>query len=222
MLCVDDQGGSGAPVIFQHGLCGDSSQTREAFPRLAQFRQITLECRGHGRSEVGDLRELSIATFTDDMIALIENLGVGPVVVGGISMGAAIALRLAVTRPGLVRALILVRPAWITASAPGNMEPNARVGTLLGQYPPDEAHDIFMSSEMALRLSQVAPDNLRSLEGFFGRKPSRLPPPCWEKSQTMGPELRKPKCEHSSFQRWLSVTSGTTYILTPMLRPLQT
>jgi len=173
-LCVDDQGGSGTPVIFQHGLCGDSSQTREAFPSLARFRKITLECRGHGRSEIGDSKILSIATFTGDVVALIENIGVSPIVAGGISMGAAISLRLAVKRPDLVRALILIRPAWVTASAPANMEPNAQVGSLLSEYPPDEAHDIFMHGEMALHLSQVAPDNLKSLEGFFARKPRQV------------------------------------------------
>jgi pimeloyl-ACP methyl ester carboxylesterase len=159
------------PVIFQHGLCGDSLQTREAFPRVARFRPITLECRGHGRSEAGDLRSLSIATFTEDVAALIESIGAGPVVAGGISMGAAVCLRLAVKRPDLLRALILVRPAWITAPAPANMEPNAQVGSLLTEYPPEEARNIFMQSEMAMHLSQVAPDNLESLKGFFGREP---------------------------------------------------
>jgi pimeloyl-ACP methyl ester carboxylesterase len=170
-LSVHDQGGSGTPVVFQHGLCGDSLQTREAFPRLAGFRRITLECRGHGRSEAGDLRSLSIATFTEDVAAIIESIGGGPVVAGGISMGAAICLRLAVKRPDLVRGLILVRPAWITAPAPANMEPNSQVGSLLTEYPPEDARNIFMQSEMAMHLSEVAPDNLESLKGFFGREP---------------------------------------------------
>lgn len=173
-LCVDDRGGSGTPVLFQHGLCGDSSQTREAFPGLDRFRRITLECRGHGRSEAGDLKALSIATFTDDIAALIECIDAGPVVAGGISMGAAISLRLAVKRPDLVRALILVRPAWITAPAPANMGPNARVGSLLTEYPPANARRIFLQSEIAMHLAQVAPDNLESLKGFFGREPREV------------------------------------------------
>jgi pimeloyl-ACP methyl ester carboxylesterase len=173
-LCVDDRGGSGMPVVFQHGLCGDSSQTREAFPGLDRFRRITLECRGHGRSEAGDLKLLSISTFTDDVAALIECVGAGPIVAGGISMGAAICLRLAVKRPDLVRALILVRPAWITAAAPANMEPNAKVGSLIAEYSPGDARKIFTQSELAMHLSQVAPDNLESLKGFFGREPREV------------------------------------------------
>lgn len=192
-LCVSDQGGSGTPVIFQHGLCGDSSQTREAFPRLAGFRRITLECRGHGRSEAGDLKVLSIATFTDDVAALIECIDAGPIVVGGISMGAAICLRLAVKRPDLVRALILVRPAWITAPAPANMEPNSQVGSLISEYPPEDARKIFMQSEMAMHLSQVAPDNLESLKGFFGRKPHEVTAALLKLISNDGPGITDPE-----------------------------
>jgi pimeloyl-ACP methyl ester carboxylesterase len=173
-LRVDDDGG-GTPVLFQHGLCGDANQTREAFPKNptidSRFRRITLECRGHGQSEAEDPNLFSIKTFADDVAALIESLKAGPVVVGGISMGATIALRLAVKRPDLVKGLILARPAWITANAPPNMEPNALVGALLGKYPPEKAHEVFMQGDTAKHLSQVAPDNLKSLEGFFERTP---------------------------------------------------
>ena len=84
-------------------------------------------------------------------------------------MGAAIASRLAVTRPELVRGLILVRPAWATQAAPDNMAPNAEVGALLARYPADEARAIFAAGATAKRLAVVAPDNLASLMGFFGR-----------------------------------------------------
>jgi pimeloyl-ACP methyl ester carboxylesterase len=173
-LRIEDQGGEGEPVLFQHGLCGDANQTREAFPVHADFRRITLECRGHGQSEAGHPDQLSIATFTQDLAACIESLGARPVVVGGISMGAAISLRLAVKRPDLVRGLILVRPAWITASAPANMRPNAQVGALLIAHPQEKAHAIFMRSDTARHLAQVAPDNLKSLEGFFQREPREV------------------------------------------------
>src|SRR6266481_8331263 len=51
VLHVDDAGGEGLPVIFQHGLCGDARQTIEAFPQDPRFRRITIEARGHGGSE---------------------------------------------------------------------------------------------------------------------------------------------------------------------------
>jgi pimeloyl-ACP methyl ester carboxylesterase len=173
-LRVDDAGGAGMPVMFQHGLCGEAGQTEEAFPDDPRFRRITLECRGHGASEAGPVAIFSIATFADDLAALIEANGLAPVVVGGISMGAAIALRLAVRRPDLVRGLILARPAWVTRAAPENMAPNAEVGRLLAALPADEAQKAFLANESAKRLAETAPDNLASLQGFFSRKPQTV------------------------------------------------
>jgi pimeloyl-ACP methyl ester carboxylesterase len=170
-LHVDDGGGPGTPVVFQHGLCGDARQTAEVFPPLPAFRRLTLECRGHGRSEAGDPTALTIATFADDVAAVIEALGSGAVVVGGISMGVAIALRLAVRRPDLVRGLVLARPAWVTRAAPDNMRPNAEVGRLLATLPPAAAREAFLRGPTARRLAEHAPDNLASLTTFFDREP---------------------------------------------------
>ncbi|HET9068857.1 MAG TPA: alpha/beta hydrolase [Amaricoccus sp.] len=170
-----DDAGHGPPVLFQHGLGGDAGQVAEVFPDAPPARRITLECRGHGGSgggsEPGPPDRLSIATFAGDLAALADSLALGPAVVGGISMGAAIALRLAVRRPDLVRALVLARPAWVAAAAPGNMRPYALVGGLIATLPPDEARRRFEASDTAADLAARAPDNLASLQGFFGRPP---------------------------------------------------
>lgn len=169
-LCTS---GDGPPFVFQHGLCGDGEQPLGVFPTESAFRCVTLECRGHGQSELGPLAELSLASFAQDVASAIAGLDAGPVVLGGISMGAAIALRLAVCRPELVRALVLVRPAWVAAPAPANMRPNAFVGSLLAQHPPEIARARFEASEVAAELADAAPDNLASLRGFFARVPQQ-------------------------------------------------
>ncbi len=158
-------------MIFQHGLCGDAAQPADVFPRVGGWRCITLECRGHGGSEAGSPESFSIATFAADVASLIEARALAPVVIGGISMGAAIALRLAVLRPDLVGALVLARPAWIYEAAPPNIQPNAIVGELLRRFPPDEARARFEASDLARQLGVEAPDNLASLRGFFSRQP---------------------------------------------------
>lgn len=167
-LAYDDSG-TGAPVLFQHGLGGDARQAAEVFP--AAHRRITLECRGQGASETGPAEALSIATFADDLDALAAGLGLGAVPVGGISMGAAIALRLAVRRPDRVSALILARPAWVTEAGPANMRPYALAGELIAILPAAEAQARFEGSDIAATLAREAPDNLASLLGFFGRPP---------------------------------------------------
>lgn len=165
------EAGNGPAFVFQHGLCGDAAQTLEVFPAGAPFRLITQESRGHGLSAPGDPADFSVATFADDLAAMIEAKALGPVVLGGISMGAAIALRLAVTRPDMVRALVLARPAWVAESAPANMRAYGEVGELLARFPPNEARLRFDLSETASWLARNSPGNLPSLLSFFDRTP---------------------------------------------------
>ena len=168
-LVLHVEEGEGPLVFFQHGLCGDAAQPASVFPQGA--RLAVLECRGHGESPAGPLEALSIATFTDDLAAAIEQSSAQPCVVGGISMGAAIAMRLAVTRPDLVSGLVIARPAWTTTAAPENMRPNLMVGEILLEPPSADELPAFLASDMGRMLTAEAPDNLASLTGFFRREP---------------------------------------------------
>ncbi len=161
-------------MVFQHGLCSDAGQPGEVFPAESGWRCVTLECRGHGGSEAGEPEEFSIATFSGDVVSMMEAWKLAPVVLGGISMGAAMALRIAALRPELVRGLVLARPAWMAENAPANMRPNALVGDLLRRLPAPEARVQFENSETVRELAGVAPDNLASLRGFFSREPVEI------------------------------------------------
>ncbi|UVK44008.1 alpha/beta hydrolase [Mesorhizobium sp. AR07] len=163
--------GTGAPFIFQHGLCGDASQPAQVFPLDTAFRCVTVECRGHGLSETGSKNALSIETFADDITGYIERSNMVRPVLGGISMGAAISIRIAVRSPGLIKALVIARPAWLADPAPDNMRPNALAGDLLGRMQPTEARLAFEDSEIAACLEVHGPDNLNSIRGFFSRQP---------------------------------------------------
>lgn len=164
-----EEQGDGEAVFFQHGLGADAAQAAEVFPAELPVRRITLECRAQGRSEAGPLGELSIATFSEDLALLAERLDIKRAVVGGISTGAAVSLRLAVRRPDLVSGLILARPAWLFDHAPETMRPFAQVGELLRRPDREAARDAFIRSATAKRLADEAPDNLASLLGFFDR-----------------------------------------------------
>lgn len=173
-LAVSDSQGAGKPVIFQHGLGGDARQTAEVFPQTPAFRRITLECRGHGQSDPGELSALSLATFAADLEAFIDERFDQPVILGGISMGAALALQIAVRCPQRVAALIVARPAWTVTAAPVNMQPYATVGKLLADFEPNHALTIFEASDIARRLAVEAPDNLATLRSFFTRPPQAV------------------------------------------------
>jgi pimeloyl-ACP methyl ester carboxylesterase len=187
--------GEGRPVIFQHGLGADARQVAEVFPGAPAMRRITLECRAQGESDAGPPEALSIATFCADIAFLADALRLGHAIVGGISMGAAIALRLAVQRPDLVGGLILARPAWLFGAAPENMLPYARVGELLAGYDPQTARAMFERSALAQHLRNEAPDNLASLLGFFDRPDPRTRSLLLQRIAADGPGVSEAEAE---------------------------
>lgn len=167
-LSVHDHG-QGLAVIFQHGLGGDETQVAQTFPATDGVRRITVECRGHGASPLGDSRPFSIRMFAEDVFSVAMDRDTNRPVVGGISMGAAIALNLAHRHAGRVSALILVRPAWLFEAAPINMAPIRTIASLLQKHPVDEARRLFVASQTAADLRSRAPDNFASLLGYFDR-----------------------------------------------------
>jgi pimeloyl-ACP methyl ester carboxylesterase len=158
------------PVVFQHGLGGDANQVAQNFPDSPSRRRLTVECRAQGGSGAGSKRPFSIAMFADDVLAAADAAGLDRFIAGGISMGAAIALRLAASHPDRVLGLVLVRPAWAFAAAPQNMCPYTEVAELIRRLPLAEARDAFASSATSVRFRTEAPDNLASLLGFFQRE----------------------------------------------------
>ena len=159
--------GIGPPILFQHGLGGNEQQAAEVFPSNHGYRRLTLECRGHGSSELGRLDQLSFTTFADDLLAFLDEAGTERVVAGGISMGAALALRLAVIAPQRVRALVLARPAWVTKSSPDNLSYFRAVGLMLDDDDREAARLRFAASPEGRLLASEAPDNFKSLNGLF-------------------------------------------------------
>lgn len=170
-LTLHVQEGEGPLMVFQHGLCGDAAQPAAVFPHTSGVRLAVFECRGHGASEAGDPAAFSIATFADDVAAAIRMITDRPCVVGGISMGAAIAMCLAVREPGLVRGLVIARPAWSFSAAPANMRPNLEVGERLRAPPTVGEAEAFVASRTGRMLAAQSPDNLKSLLSFFTREP---------------------------------------------------
>jgi pimeloyl-ACP methyl ester carboxylesterase len=171
LLAYEDVG-EGMPVLWQHGLGADRNQPAEVFPALpgtiAGVRRLTLECRGHGNSELGDTSRLSIATFAEDAIALLDHLGIRHAIVGGISLGAALSMRLAARHANRVAGLILARPAWVVGPS-ATMAPYLEIAALLEEFGADEGALRFEASACLAAVAAVSPDNAVSLKSFFSR-----------------------------------------------------
>ena len=129
------ESGQGVPFVFQHGLGGDANQTFGLFAPPPGYRLITMECRGHGETlPLGDPDKISLGVFVDDLCALLDHLALPQVVIGGISMGAAIALILTLRFPARVRGLILSRPAWLDQPMPPNSALYPVIAQLIREY----------------------------------------------------------------------------------------
>lgn len=70
------------------------------------FRIITYDLRGHGKSDVSD-GQYTMELFVDDLIGLLDYLKIGKTIICGFSMGGYIALRAIERNPERFNALIL-------------------------------------------------------------------------------------------------------------------
>jgi pimeloyl-ACP methyl ester carboxylesterase len=165
LLAYEDSG-QGIPVLWQHGLGADRNQPAEVFPAITGIRRLTLECRGHGNSELGDPTRLSIATFEADALALLNHLRITQAIVGGISLGAAISMRLAALHPERVAGLILARPAWVIGPS-STMAPYLEIAELIEKFGAAEGARHFEGSTCLAEVATISPDNAASLKSFF-------------------------------------------------------
>lgn len=116
--------GSGQPLVLLHGaFSAIGTSFEQLIPGLAAGRQvIAFEMQAHGRTADID-RPLSLEQMADDTAAAIEQLGVGPADVFGYSMGAAVALHLAIRHPQVLRKLVLASVSFsMSGIHPGLME----------------------------------------------------------------------------------------------------
>jgi len=99
--------GAGLPVVLLHGFPFNRTLWREQVATLKErYRIITPDLRGHG--ETTATREpATMEEMAGDVAALLDELGIARVVLGGLSMGGYVALAFTRLFPERVRALIL-------------------------------------------------------------------------------------------------------------------
>jgi pimeloyl-ACP methyl ester carboxylesterase len=100
--------GTGRPLVLLHGgLSAIGTSFGEVLPLLAKSRQvIAVELQGHGRTADID-RPLRYDLLAGDTIALLRQLGVESADFFGYSVGAGVAIEVALQAPDLVGKLVL-------------------------------------------------------------------------------------------------------------------
>ncbi|HYN95196.1 MAG TPA: alpha/beta fold hydrolase [Pilimelia sp.] len=103
-----DDAGAGEPLLLVHGHPFDRSMWG---PQVAAFagdrwRVVAPDLRGYGETTVVP-GTTPLSTFTGDLAALLDHLGIARVVLGGLSMGGQIVMEFYRLHPDRVRALVL-------------------------------------------------------------------------------------------------------------------
>jgi pimeloyl-ACP methyl ester carboxylesterase len=137
--------GEGVSLVFIHEVATDQRIWQRQCTYFRQgYRTITVDILGHGRV-AWPPQEISIELAARRVQQLMERLGTGPAFLIGVSMGAAVAMRLAFEAPALVRGLGLVSP-WSYAS--GDMQ------SLINRlFRLAEAGDMPAHADLSLRYS---------------------------------------------------------------------
>jgi pimeloyl-ACP methyl ester carboxylesterase len=155
--------GEGPPLVLLHGGFGVTTQLGPLLPRLAEKHQvIAVELQGHGHTADID-RPLRCEQMAEDIAALLRHLGHAQADLVGNSLGAGVALRVALQHPSAVRRLVVVsapmsRQGWF----PEVREDMARM---------DETRaEMLMRSPLYQAYAAVAPrpEDFRRLVGKMG------------------------------------------------------
>ncbi len=116
----DEYGEGERPIVLIHGLLMNRHMFERLGPSLAKRgnRVICVDLLGHGRSDQpDDLRLYSMPLFAEQVLALLDHLGLERAVVGGTSLGANVGLELAVRHPDRVEGLFIEMPVLDNALA---------------------------------------------------------------------------------------------------------
>src|SRR5919197_1279568 len=104
--------GSGTPLIMVHGGPGlGHYYLRPGMDALAdRFRLVYYDQRGTGRTEVGDPDRITLGGGVEDLLAVIDGLGIERASLVGHSFGADLAALFASRHPTRVGSLVLANP----------------------------------------------------------------------------------------------------------------
>jgi len=138
--------GEGQPLVLLHGaLSAIGTSFIKLLPQLSSTRQvIAVEQQAHGHTADID-RPLTSEQMADDTAALLQQLGIEKADLFGWSMGAGIALQIAIRHPEVVRKLVVVsapckRDGWYPEVLAGMASMNAEAAEAMVGSPMHQAY----------------------------------------------------------------------------------
>jgi len=173
--------GRGAPAVALHGLTSTYVSFMGVAERLAGRRPLfALDLRGRGDSDKPS-GPYGMAQHARDVASAMRALGLGPSIIVGHSMGAFIAVALAVNAPELVAGLILVDGGFAFPMNEAARESfdaglSNRIAQLHQTYPSRQAYCDFWRSQPQFPPVDWNPCVEAFLDYELGGEPPRLRP----------------------------------------------
>jgi pimeloyl-ACP methyl ester carboxylesterase len=144
-------------VVLLHGLGGDREQPLSLFGPIVPpgTHRLAPDTRGHGaRDETGPPSSFALEALADDIAAAVTSAQLAdgrsgePITLIGISMGAAIALRLALRGALPIDRIVFARPSFTDQALPHNLRAFPVIGELLADHGPVEGERAFLQTEL--------------------------------------------------------------------------
>lgn len=141
--------GDGPPLVLLHGAyMSIPSNWAMLLPVYAEkYKVIAVELQAHGRTSDAE-RPIRYETMADDVAALLDHLRIGKASVFGYSMGAGVAIRLAMQHPDKVDRLIAASGATTYDAYPDDFE------AMIGSMTPET----FAGSPMEEEYKRLSPN----------------------------------------------------------------
>ncbi len=156
------EAGQGPALILLHGTGGHLENYARNIPTLARhFRVIAMDFLWHGRSQTEGFNPDIIPTLADQVLEVMDQLGVDAAFVEGQSLGGWVAMQLAHRHPERVRKLVL------TTTMGFQPEPDA----IPGYVEPDWTANLAASLEV---LDNPSFDNVHKRMARILARPKRL------------------------------------------------
>lgn len=120
-LSYEVHGSGDRVLVYLHGLLMNAHFNRAIAERLAEQgnRIVLLDLLGHGESDGPQhASEYRMDMYAEQVVALLDHLGIERAAIGGVSLGANVSLFVAANHPDRVRGLVLEMPVMEWAVPP--------------------------------------------------------------------------------------------------------
>ena len=161
--------GEGAPVVFIHGFPFDRTMWRHQLAGLSRWKRIALDLRGAGASSA-PANGYSVARYADDVVQVLDALGIDRAVVCGLSLGGYILFDLLRRHAGRIRAAVFCNTK-ATADSPEARRGRDEMAALAEREGVGAVAERLLPQLLAPATVAAQPDVVTHVRDMIGRTP---------------------------------------------------